>query len=118
MKDHEEPVHELDFIPYFEEIEVEYGEGETREVAMHDGSRLVLHKLERDYDPSSRWHAMERLHEAGERDEVLTGLLFHDAERKNLTDVLNLVDEPLATLGEERTRPSRAALEEIIEEFR
>lgn len=118
MKDHEEPVHELDFIPYFEDIEVEYEEGETREVPLHDGSRLLLHKLERDYDPSSRWHAMERLHEAGERDEVLTGLLFHDANRKNFTELLNLVDEPLATLGEERTRPSREALTEILEEFR
>ncbi len=40
MKDHEEPLHEVNFIPYFDEIEVEVDEGSTKEVTLHDGSRL------------------------------------------------------------------------------
>jgi 2-oxoglutarate ferredoxin oxidoreductase subunit beta len=118
MKDHDEPLHEVNFIPFYEDIEVEYVEGATREVTMHDGSRLLLHKLEEDYDPSSKKRAVLRLHEAEEEGEVLTGLLFHDPHRKNYTQLLNMVDEPLATLSEARTRPPREALEEIIEEFR
>jgi len=33
---------------------VEYDEGTTQTVKMHDGSTLLLHKLETDYDPPTR----------------------------------------------------------------
>ncbi len=118
MKDHDEPLHELDFVPAFEEIDVEFDEGESRVVEMHDGSKLVLHKLERDYDPSNRIHALEVLHEATRRDEVLTGIIYLDRTRPSFTEALNLVDAPLATLAEEQVRPSREILEQINEEFR
>ena len=71
MKDHEEPLHELDFVPGFSDIEVEIAEGETRTVEMHDGSTLVLRKLGADYDPTSRKRAVTVLHEAAERQEVV-----------------------------------------------
>ena len=32
MKDHEEPLHELDFVPSYEDIEVDIEEGAAREV--------------------------------------------------------------------------------------
>ncbi|WP_321473909.1 2-oxoacid:ferredoxin oxidoreductase subunit beta [uncultured Paludibaculum sp.] len=118
MKDHEEPLHELDFVPGFSEIEVEMEEGESRVVQLHDGSRLVLHKLEQDYDPTNRFHAVEVLHEATRRQEVLTGIIYLDNKRPNFTDTLELVDEPLATLPMERIRPTRQVLEQINEEFR
>src|SRR3954468_22291327 len=54
MKDHEEPLHDISFVPSFEEINVEYDPGTTVEVTMHDGSRLRLSKLEEDYDPTNR----------------------------------------------------------------
>src|SRR5207249_1883019 len=50
MKDHQEPLHDIGFVPSFEEINVEYDPGTTVEVTMHDGSRLRLSKLEEDYD--------------------------------------------------------------------
>ena len=37
MRDHDEPLHEIDFVPYFEDIEVEIDPGATREVTLHDG---------------------------------------------------------------------------------
>src|SRR6476660_397891 len=40
MKDHEEPLQEVSFVPAFEDISVEYDPGTTVEVTMHDGSRL------------------------------------------------------------------------------
>src|ERR1700740_3825576 len=49
MKDHEEPLQDINFVPYFEEIDVEYDAGTTVEVTMHDGSRLRLRKLEGGY---------------------------------------------------------------------
>src|SRR6186713_3088432 len=45
VKDHEEPLSDVSFVPYFEDIAIEHEEGTTREVALHDGSRIVLHKL-------------------------------------------------------------------------
>ena len=54
MKDHEAVLHELDFVPHFEEISVEIPEGEVQDVQMHDGSHLRIRKLDRDYDPTNR----------------------------------------------------------------
>jgi 2-oxoglutarate ferredoxin oxidoreductase subunit beta len=118
MKDHEEPLHGIDFIPFFNDIEVELEEGGIREVTLHDGSRIILHKLEQDYDPSSRLNAVTRLHQATDGDEVLTGLLYLDQTRPSFTKTLNLVDRPLAGLPESMTRPSAEALDRINEEFR
>src|SRR5271170_6959281 len=80
MKDHEEPLQAIDFVPVFEEISVEYDPGTTLEVTMHDGSRLRLTKLEEDYDATNRIRAISRLHEAHEKGEVLTGVLYVNPE--------------------------------------
>src|SRR3954470_9677019 len=46
MLDHEEPLQEINFIPAFENISVEYDPGTTASVRMHDGSQLRLRKLD------------------------------------------------------------------------
>ena len=118
VKDHEEALHELDFVPSFQEIDVEIPEGETRDVEMHDGSHLRIRKLHRDYNPTDRREALMLLEEADAKAEVLTGVLYIDAAKPTFMDLLNMVDEPLATLPESRVRPGRAALEEAMEELR
>ena len=118
MKDHDEPLHVVDFVPGFTDIEVEIEEGETRTVEMHDGSTLVLRKLGADYDPTNRVKAATLLHESAERDEVVTGILYVDPARTNFLDRLEMVGEPLATIAESRVRPTRAVLAQISEEFR
>ena len=118
MKDHDEPLQQLDFVPAFEEISVEMEEGEVREITMHDGSRIVLRKLGKDYDPTDKMRAVQALHEATQSGHVLTGVIYADTGRPTFIDQLNLVDEPLATLPAERVRPSQAALDEIMEELR
>ena len=50
-KEHDDPLEEISFVPFFEDIEVEYEPGTTREVEMHDGSKLFLKKLAEDYNP-------------------------------------------------------------------
>jgi len=118
MKDHEEPLHELDFVPGFEDISVEIPEGEVKEVRMYDGSLLRIRKLEREYDPTDRLTALSVLEEAEKRGEVLTGVLYVNTEKPTFIELLNLVEEPLGTLPESRVRPSRTALEEAMEELR
>jgi len=118
MRDHDEPLHALDFVPAFEDIAVEIPEGEAREVTLHDGSRIVFKKLSRDYDPTDKLRAIHTLHESAASGQVVTGLIYVDPNRPTLIDLLNLVDEPLATLPLERVRPPREALEQIMEELR
>jgi 2-oxoglutarate ferredoxin oxidoreductase subunit beta len=81
---------------------------------MHDGSHLRLRKLREDYNPSDRVNAVKSLMEAHERGEVLTGIFYVDTQKPSFTDLLNMVDEPLAALPQERTRPSKQVLQEIM----
>jgi len=118
MKDHEEPLQDLNFVPHFEEIDVEYDAGTTVEVTMHDGSKLRLLKLETEYDATHRIGAIQRLLEAHEKQEVLTGVLYVNPQAPTFLELLNMTEQPLATLPESLTRPSREVLEECMEELR
>src|SRR5450631_2119969 len=60
MKDHEEPLQDINFVPSFEEINVEYEEGSGIDITLHDGSKMHLTKLEEDYDPVNRIAALTR----------------------------------------------------------
>jgi 2-oxoglutarate/2-oxoacid ferredoxin oxidoreductase subunit beta len=118
MKDHEEPLQDISFVPSFEEINVDYDAGSTVEVTMHDGSRLRLRKLEEEYDATNRIQAIKRLMEAHEKGEVLTGVFYVNTQAPTFIDMLNMTDQPLATLPESATRPSREVLEQVMEELR
>jgi 2-oxoglutarate ferredoxin oxidoreductase subunit beta len=118
MKDHEEPLHDLNFVPAFHEIDVDYDPGSTINVTMHDGSSLRMHKLEEEYDPTDKIGAIKRIMESQQADEVLTGVLYLNTQAPDFIEMLNLVDEPLVTLPESVTRPSREVLEECMEELR
>jgi 2-oxoglutarate ferredoxin oxidoreductase subunit beta len=118
MKDHDEPLQEISFVPVFEDIAVEYDAGTTVEVTMHDGSRLRLRKLEEDYDPTDRIKSITRLHEAHDAGEVLTGVFYVNTQTPSFVDLLNLTEQPLATLPESVVRPGREVLEQAMEELR
>jgi 2-oxoglutarate ferredoxin oxidoreductase subunit beta len=118
VKDHDEPLGEVSFVPFFEDISVEYDPGTSKEVTLHDGSRLYLKKVAEDYDPTDRITAMRLLHETSRRGEFATGVLYIEPDRDDFIELLNLVDEPLATLPLERIRPDKAALDEINESLR
>jgi 2-oxoglutarate/2-oxoacid ferredoxin oxidoreductase subunit beta len=118
MKDHEEPLHDIDFVPAYDDIKVDYDEGTTQEVEMYDGSRLRLRKLGRDYDPTDKLGSIALLHQAAKSGEVLTGVLYVENGAPTLIERLSVVDEPLATLPLSRVRPTREALEMAMEELR
>jgi len=118
VKDHEEALHELDYVPFHEDIAVDIADGSVQDVILHDGSRLRIRKIGRDYNPTDRAAALAALDEAEAKGEVLTGALYVNTSKPTFIDQLNLVDEPLATLPEARVRPSKSALESIMEELR
>ena len=114
MKEHEEPVHEVGFVPHFENIAVDYEPGTTTEVRMHDGSLLQLRKLHAEYDPTDKMRAMTALHDSDKKGEVLTGVLYVDTQKSNFLDLLNLTEAPLATLPQDVVRPAKAVLDKIM----
>src|SRR6476660_2940774 len=117
-KDHDDPLEEISFVPFFEDINVEYDPGTTQEVTMHDGSKIFLKKLEDDYDPTDKISALKRLRATHARGEYATGVLYIEADRDDFLTQLNLFDQPLATLPVARVRTGREALEEIMEGLR
>ncbi|MBI5067132.1 MAG: 2-oxoacid:ferredoxin oxidoreductase subunit beta [Deltaproteobacteria bacterium] len=118
MKDHDEPLHEVSFVPAYEEISVDYAPGAAVDVRLHDGSTLRLRKLDESYDPRDRVRALTRMAEAHGKGEVLTGVLYVDPAAPTFLDLLQLPEEPLGTLPPARTRPSREALAAIMESYR
>src|ERR1700737_3682162 len=112
-KEHDELLHQIGFVQSYEQIEIDYAPGEVREVTMHDGSRLILRKLEEDYDPSDTVQALQRLQQATEAGAMLTGLVYLQPQKKSFIRLLNMSDRPLWELGEAETRPPREALDKI-----
>jgi len=117
-KDHEEPLSDLNFVPFFEDITIDYDPGTSTTVSLHDGSKIVLTKMSADYNPLDRNVALRLLREAAMRNEFVTGILYIAPDQPDFIELLGLVDEPLARLDQTRTRPARAALDEIMESFR
>lgn len=116
-KEHQELLHQIGFVPEYEQIEIDYEAGTTREVTLHDGSRIVLKKLEEDYDPADPVQALQRLHRATAEGQMLTGLVHLRPEKKNFISLLNVVDEPLGQLPLERTRPPKEKLDKIMRDL-
>jgi 2-oxoglutarate/2-oxoacid ferredoxin oxidoreductase subunit beta len=118
MKEHDEPLQEVSFVPAFDDITVDYDPGTTVDVTMHDGSHLRLRKLEETYDPTNRIDAIHRLNQSHPKGEVLTGVFYVNPKAPNFVDMLNITEHPLATLPESAVRPGREVLEHAMEELR
>ncbi len=118
MQEHEEAIAEVGFVPSFEDIAVDYDPGTTYNVTMHDGSHLRLRKLHEGYNPTDRVTAVTQLMQSHATGEVLTGVFYVNTEKPTFIDQLNLVDAPLGTLPQERTRPAKAVLDEIMSKHR
>lgn len=115
-KEHEEPLHAISFVPARDEITVEdFEEGTIREVTLHDGSQVILKKLEQDYDPTSRWQALHMLEEAQQNNWLVTGLIYVDPNAPSMYDLYNMPATPLNRMKEAQLRPSAKSLERINE---
>jgi 2-oxoglutarate ferredoxin oxidoreductase subunit beta len=116
-KDHEMPLQELGFVPYYDLDEVEIPAGEARQVALPDGSKLTLRAIHEDFDPTDRFAAMKAIHEAHERGEFLTGILHIKTGKPVVHDFTHTIDAPLATLPQAQVKPGPAVLAECMAEL-
>jgi 2-oxoglutarate ferredoxin oxidoreductase subunit beta len=58
------------------------------------------------------------LESADAKGEVVTGVLYVNTEKPTFIDLLNMVDDPVGTLPQSRTRPPKTAHDEVMEELR
>lgn len=118
-KDHEDPLHEISFVPARDEIMIQdFEEGTVREVEMHDGSTVLLKKLESDYDPTDRWQALHILEEAQHKNWLVTGLIYIDPDPPLIYDLFNLPKQPLNRMTQEQLRPAKSVLADINKSLR
>ena len=113
-KEHEIKLHDIEFVQARDEITIEdFEPGSSKEVSLHDGTVVLMKKLDEDYDPTNRYEALRVLEQAERENTLITGILFVDPEEKTLFDRYKLPDKPLNRLEPSEIRPSRESLEKI-----
>ncbi|MFI5281191.1 MAG: 2-oxoacid:ferredoxin oxidoreductase subunit beta [Gemmatimonadales bacterium] len=113
VREHNEAVNRLDVITGRAPIKLDQAPGTVQVVEQHDGSRLVLRKLNADYDANDRLAAMSFLQNHAAKGQIVTGLIYLDNEPEDLHGSLNTIAAPLNELGEKELCPGSAALEKI-----
>jgi len=117
-REHEDPLHDVTYVPRYEDIEVDYEAGETTEVRLHDGSALVLKKLDEQYDPTDRSAAIRILEQARANQVLATGLIYFNADKASLQDSEQMIERPLSELTADELRPSQQSLQEVLDGFK
>jgi 2-oxoglutarate ferredoxin oxidoreductase subunit beta len=118
VREHNEAVNSLDVMLPRAPIAARYAPGTLEEVVQHDGSVLRLRKLAADYDPGDRMSAINFLLHHDAKGEVVTGLLYVDAQPQDLHARLNTVETPFNTLTETQLCPGAQALERFNQALR
>jgi 2-oxoglutarate/2-oxoacid ferredoxin oxidoreductase subunit beta len=113
-KEMEQPLHDISYVPKRDEIMIgDFEEGTTQEVELFDGSKIVLKKLESEYNPRDRWQAMHMLEEAHRNNWLVTGLIYVDPDQPTIYDIYNISGTALNRLPPEKIRPLRSELDRL-----
>ena len=113
IREHNESVSSLDFVPIGQEIKTNYAEGDKIDVPLHDGAILTLEKLSKKYNPLDKGQAVHSLNEAEKNGKVLTGLLYLNPEVKDHAEILNISDTPLNQFTDKELCPGSSKLVKI-----
>src|SRR6188472_1716265 len=113
VREHVEITGTMDFAPMMKEITTSYEAGAINDLTMHDGSIIRLHKLAKDWDPFDRNSAMNAIHHAKQKGEILTGLLYMDQDSTELHEMLKTNERPLNSLSTSQLCPGSATLAKI-----
>ncbi|MGZ4049412.1 MAG: 2-oxoacid:ferredoxin oxidoreductase subunit beta, partial [Bacteroidia bacterium] len=113
VREHVEATATIDFVPEMKEITANYEKGTSKEVKMHDGSFIQLHKLAEGWDPLDRLSAMNAVQTARAKNEILTGLLYMNPNSVDLHELIQTSDKALNSLGKADLCPGSEALKEV-----
>jgi 2-oxoglutarate ferredoxin oxidoreductase subunit beta len=112
-----EAVH-ADYVPVRENISVSYDAGTTTSVGLHDGSTIMLRKLDPEYDPTHRGKAFEYIRSRLRLGEHVTGLIYIDESSREFHDLAGTTDTPVSQLPYEKLSPGSRGLDKIMSRFR
>jgi 2-oxoglutarate ferredoxin oxidoreductase subunit beta len=107
---HKHAATNTDLVMPTEAITVEYQEGETMPVKMHDGSTILLKKADGEYDASSRSAALAYLEKQRIHGLVVTGLLFIDESLPDMHQISETARKPLKAFDFGELCPGSEAL--------
>ena len=85
---------------------------------MHDGSRIVLRKLDAAYDPTNRSSAAAHIQERMKEGEYLTGLLYVEHSENEFHEVNATPDMPLNSVPYEALSPGSKGLAKVLARYR
>ena len=91
-------LHDIDFIPDFDQVEADYAEGTEIHVRMHEAGMITLHKI-KDHDPRDRMAAIQLLERTRSENKFATGLIYINADAPDFSEVERLPEVPLAFMG-------------------
>lgn len=118
VRDHLAATGTVDFVPMKQEITAKYHPGTSKEVTLHDGSVVHLHKADEDLDIHSRRSALSKISDYKAKDQILTGLLYMDADSQDLHKTIKTANKPLRALTEEELCPGSKVLNNINDSMR
>ena len=107
-----------DYIAPFSEIEVQYDEGTSVEVDLHEGGKVVLHKADDNFSPLDRGQSIKAINDASDKGELLTGLLYINESQPDFTETENTVTKPLNQIAFEDLCPGSKALHKLLEGYK
>ena len=113
MRQHVEATATMDFVPEMVEIKTSYEEGTLKNVKMHDGSSIQLHKLAKDWDPLNKLSAMNAIQNVKLKNEILTGLIYMNPDTVDLHKLIHTSDTPLNELKQNVLCPGSKMLAEV-----
>ena len=122
-KEHQVALQDIDFmpkgyVPERQEISIQHDQpGQVINVTLHDGSVIQLKNVNKDHDPRNRSMAIATLEKAQREQQFITGLLYYEEPRPTLLETLRVVDTPLAHLEGDHLRPSKEALDKLMQSY-
>jgi 2-oxoglutarate/2-oxoacid ferredoxin oxidoreductase subunit beta len=118
-REHYHAAVEADFVPRAQEIAVDYAEGESIPVSLHDGSRVILRKLDPTYDPTDRTAAYNYIETKLKHGEYVTGLIhINETDSTEFHNLNRTTQAPLNSIPFEKLSPGRAALDKLMGRYR
>ncbi len=112
------PAVHADFVPPSEAIKAAYDAGEAMPVELHDGSHLVLRKIDQDYEPNDRIAAYRYVQDHYQRGEVVTGLLYFEQAQPDLHELANTDPRSLNAIPYDELNPGPEKLAKMMARYR
>jgi 2-oxoglutarate ferredoxin oxidoreductase subunit beta len=109
-REHKQEAVYADYVPPLSEVKVNYSAGSSIEVDLHEGGKVILTKVARDYSPIDRNAVLRGIRESSEKGEILTGLLYIDESQADFIENENTIETPINQLAFEDLCPGSEEL--------